>query len=72
MDFKHGIYRHFKGHTYRTLLIVRDSETLEEMVVYSNVESENDLWVRPVKMFTEIIEREGKQMSRFEYVEEDL
>ena len=69
MTFKHGIYKHFKGHTYKTLFLAKNSETLEEMVVYANTENPSDIWVRPLRMFIETIEREGKQIKRFEFIE---
>ena len=46
----------------------KDSETLEEMVVYRALYGEQGLWVRPAKMFFETIERDGKSMKRFELV----
>ena len=46
----------------------KDSETLEEMVVYRALYGEHGLWVRPAKMFFETIERDGKRMKRFELV----
>ena len=44
----------------------KDSETLEEMVVYRALYGDGGLWVRPAKMFFETIERDGKTMKRFE------
>jgi hypothetical protein len=64
---KPGKYKHYKGKEYEVLGIARHSETLEELVVYKALyqpEGEN-LWVRPMKMFTEEIEVEGKKMPRF-------
>ena len=68
MTFKHGIYKHFKGHTYKTLFLAKNSETLEEMVVYANTENPSDIWVRPLRMFIETIEKEGIQIKRFEFI----
>ena len=51
---------------YRLEGFAKDSETLEEMVVYRALYGEHGLWVRPAKMFFETIERDGKQMKRFE------
>ena len=62
-------FRHFKGNLYRLEGFARDSETLEEMVVYRALYGEHGLWVRPAKMFFETIERDGKTMKRFELVE---
>ena len=63
-------FRHFKGNLYRLEGFAKDSETLEEMVVYRALYGERGLWVRPAKMFFETIEREGRTMKRFEPVED--
>ena len=63
-------FRHFKGGHYRIEGFARDSEMLEEMVVYRALYGEHGLWVRPAKMFFETVEREGKKMKRFELVED--
>lgn len=65
-------FRHFKGNRYRLEGFAKDSETLEEMVVYRALYGENGLWVRPAKMFFETIERGGKRMKRFELVEDNV
>ena len=48
-------FRHFKGNLYRLEGFAKDSETLEEMVVYRALYGEHGLWVRPAKMFFEDI-----------------
>ena len=60
------VFRHFKGNLYRLEGFAKDSETLDEMVVYRALYGERGLWVRPAKMFFETIERDGGQMKRFE------
>ena len=52
------------------LAVARHSETLEEMVVYQQLYGEQGVWVRPLEMFLEIVERDGKRMYRFEEVPE--
>lgn len=64
-----GIYRHFKGNCYELIDIARDSETLRPMVVYRALYGERQLWVRPLSMWSEIIERDGVRKQRFEKVE---
>ena len=59
-------FQHFKGNRYRLEGFAKDSETLEEMVVYRALYGDGGLWVRPAKMFFETIERDGKMMKRFE------
>jgi len=63
-------FRHFKGNLYLLEGFAKDSETLEDMVVYRALYGERGLWVRPAKMFFETIERDGKRMKRFELVED--
>ncbi len=63
-------YRHFKGNEYRVLHIARHSETLEELVVYQALYGEHGVWVRPLAMFTEPVEREGYQGPRFAKIQE--
>lgn len=64
-----GKYRHFKGNEYEVIDFAKDSETTETMVIYRALYGERDLWVRPYKMFQEIIERDGKKMRRFEKID---
>ena len=64
-------YRHFKGGLYEVLGIARHSETLEEMVVFRALYGEMGLWVRPLKMFLETVEHEGRIVLRFAPLEED-
>ena len=58
-------YRHFKGNIYRVLHIAKHSETLEDMVVYQAMYGERGIWVRPLAMFEEEIERDGQTFRRF-------
>ncbi len=68
---KTGLYRHYKGNLYRLLFIARHSETLEEMVVYQDVNAPEKYWARPVHMWEETVETGGKTVRRFEYLGED-
>ncbi len=65
---KPGRYRHFKGREYEVLGIARHSETEEELVVYRALYGEFGLWVRPVSMWNETVERDGKTFRRFTYI----
>ena len=62
---KKGIYRHFKGNKYELIGFAKHSETLEPMVIYKALYGEGELWVRPLSMWEEIIERDGKKIQRF-------
>ena len=63
-----GVYRHYKGNDYEVLDVARHSETEEELVVYRALYGERGLWVRPLGMFTEEVEVEGRKVPRFEYL----
>ena len=63
-------FRHFKGNHYRLEGFAKDSETMEELVVYRALYGDGGLWVRPAKMFFETIERDGRRIRRFEPVED--
>ncbi len=67
-NFKLGRYRHFKGKEYEAVAIAKNSETLEETVVYRALYGEGELWVRPLSMFCEEIERNGERVRRFTYI----
>lgn len=65
-----GIYRHFKGNRYELLTIATHSETLEPMVVYRALYGEGGVWVRPLSMWEEHVEKNGYSGPRFARVEE--
>lgn len=64
-----GVYRHFKGNRYELLYVATHSETLEPMVVYRALYGEGGVWVRPLAMWTEHVERDGYVGPRFAPVE---
>ncbi len=64
-----GIYRHYKGNLYELIDIVNHSETLEKMVLYRALYGKGELWVRPVSMWDEIVEVDGRKVKRFELAE---
>ncbi len=69
------IYRHFKGNLYEVIIIARDSETLEEKVVYKEVNGEA-AYVRSLPMFVSPVDKEKypdvTQEFRFQLVEENV
>lgn len=69
-SIKPGRYRHFKGKEYKVLGVARHSETEEELVVYRALYGDFSLWVRPVNMWNEAVERDGKTFRRFTYIGE--
>lgn len=72
-NIKLGKYQHYKGNFYEVVGVARHSETLEELVVYKALYESKDfgkdsLWVRPLKMFFEKVEVDGKKLPRFKFV----
>jgi hypothetical protein len=63
-----GIYRHYSGKTYQVLGVGRHSETLEEYVIYKALYDDGDLWVRPLSLFCEMLDIDGKDTPRFSLV----
>jgi hypothetical protein len=68
-EIKLGKYRHFKGNEYEVLYIGKDSETMEDVVVYRALYGENNVWVRPARMWNETVERDGKTYKRFTLID---
>ncbi|HVU16554.1 MAG TPA: DUF1653 domain-containing protein [Candidatus Didemnitutus sp.] len=66
---KPGRYRHYKGGEYRVISLARHSETLEPMVVYQALYGEGGTWVRPAKMWSEMVDVGGEKRTRFARVE---
>ena len=70
MSVRPGVYRHHKGGLYRVLFLARHSETEEVMVVYQALYGERRYWVRPLSLFLERVLVEGREVPRFEPLEE--
>lgn len=63
-----GIYRHYKGNYYEVIDRARDTETLEEVVVYRALYGKFELWVRPISTFLDNIEINGQYQKRFKFI----
>ena len=64
------IYRHYKGNKYKVLAIGRHTESLEDLVIYEALYDNHEIWCRPISMWEEEIEINGKIVKRFEKIEE--
>ncbi len=67
---KRGRYRHFKGNEYEVLFVAKHSETLEDLVIYRALYGDGGVWARPVSMWNETVEKDGKAVPRFAYLGE--
>ena len=65
-------YKHFKGHDVFILHIGKHSESLEKMVIYKHLDT-NEIWVRPYEMFISEVDHKKypnvTQKYRFEEVD---
>lgn len=70
MMVEQGFYKHYKGNIYEVIGIAKHSETLEDLVVYKATYQKDgeNIWVRPLKMFTEYIVVNGIEKRRFEKI----
>jgi len=71
MEIRKGIYQHFKNKKYyRVLGLAKHTETEEDLVLYQALYEKPwaEYCVRPVKMFFEEVEWEGKKVPRFAYI----
>lgn len=68
-----ALYKNSKtGNLYKIHFIAQHSETLEALVVYECLyeNPRSKFWVRPLSMFLETVEINGKKVPRFELIEQ--
>jgi hypothetical protein len=72
MSLKIGRYQHYKGNEYEVIGVAKHSEDESELVVYrplyNEISGARNLWVRPLSMFIETVQVDGKTKPRFEYI----
>lgn len=68
---KNGRYRSYKNNEFAVLALGTDYETKERTVILKELYGESKIWVCTVKHFLEDVEKDGKQVHRFEYIEND-
>jgi len=67
LEIKKGKYKHYKGNFYEVLFIAKHTETEEQLVIYKSLDA-NKIWARPISMWNEVVEIDGKKVKRFELI----
>lgn len=61
-------YKHFKWNYYEVIWVGKHSETLEEFFIYRQLYWNNEIWIRPRKIFEESVIIDWVKIQRFEYI----
>ena len=66
-------YEHYSGKRYTIVAIANHSEDLQKYVVYQGLYNDpefgnNPVWIRPLAMFMETVEKNGQIIPRFKRV----
>ena len=64
-------WKHFKGNIITVIAIAKNTENLEELVIYDH---DGDIWARPLSMFLSEVDhlkyKDIEQKYRFEKIED--
>lgn len=70
---KERYFQHFRGGKYKLLGFGKDSETLEEVVIYQALYGIGQIWVRPYDIFfSKVKDENGNEVDRFKEINEVL
>lgn len=63
---KERYFQHFRGGKYKLIGFGKDSETLEDVVIYQALYGANQIWVRPYDIFfSKAKDENGNEVDRF-------
>lgn len=66
---KDRYFEHFKGGKYKLIGFGKDSETLEEVVIYKALYGTGQIWVRPYDIFfSKVTMPDGTEVERFKEI----
>lgn len=71
-----SIYKHFKGHMYKVLMVVNDADSpkdeIKKVVIYQDINNEELIWARKYEDFISKVDKEKypdvEQEYRFELI----
>ena len=62
-------FQHFKGGRYSLIGFGKNSETLEDVVIYQALYGDNQIWVRPYEIFfSKVKDENGNEVERFKEI----
>jgi cyclomaltodextrinase / maltogenic alpha-amylase / neopullulanase len=66
-----AVYKHYKGTKVKVLFEAIHSENQEHLIIYMHLE-DGVIWARPKHMFCENVVVGGKEIERFQKVEQEI
>ena len=66
-------FQHFRGRKYKLIGFGKDSETLEDVVIYQALYGAEHIWVRPYNIFfSKVKDESGDMVERFKEITDEL